>query len=118
MRSDPHSKAVQLQERTITGESVQSGAPVQRHYGSVWQKRRDLVLQHRGRICEVCGAVGADDGIRVHHLSYENFGNELDTDLLVVCRSCHNGIHAQERRAERDRELRELWQRIADEVSA
>jgi hypothetical protein len=86
VRSSPHSKAVQAQERTITGESVHPGAPVQRRYGSTWQKRRDLVLSQRGRRCEVCGASGADDGIRVHHLSYENFGNELDADLFVVCR--------------------------------
>lgn len=30
----------------------------------------------------------------VHHLTYERIGNELVSDLLVVCGECHEQIHA------------------------
>jgi hypothetical protein len=29
----------------------------------------------------------------VHHKSYRNFGNEKLTELIHVCRQCHNKIH-------------------------
>lgn len=39
-----------------------------------------------GESCELCGAPGRD----VHHVSYRNFMNELPSDVVSVCRSCHD----------------------------
>lgn len=37
----------------------------------------------------------------VHHLSYDNIGEETDEDLMLVCAPCHNAIHAPDSHAAR-----------------
>ncbi len=55
-----------------------------------WRARREKILVRSKRICEMCGSEPATD---VHHLTYERVGEELDTDLLGLCRGCHDTIH-------------------------
>lgn len=43
--------------------------------------------------CEICGA---DNGLNIHHLTYENIGKEFLSDLMVLCSSCHRAIHCEE----------------------
>lgn len=31
--------------------------------------------------------------LHVHHISYENIGNEKMSDLITLCENCHNNIH-------------------------
>jgi 5-methylcytosine-specific restriction endonuclease McrA len=104
----PANPVIQGADQNRTGVT-HACPPRQRKYGTAWRKRSAEILDQRGSRCEVCGDSGADVGIRVHHLTYERFGAELDSDLLVVCRSCHSRIHAAERRAKRDRELDAIW---------
>lgn len=52
-----------------------------------WRNIRKQILQHRGRVCEVCKK--AHYRLEVHHLTYERLGAEKYTDLLVVCPDCH-----------------------------
>jgi 5-methylcytosine-specific restriction endonuclease McrA len=40
--------------------------------------------------CEICHRKLPLD---IHHLSYDNLGNEPLTDLMAVCRECHKIIH-------------------------
>ncbi len=49
--------------------------------------------QHRepSNLCEFCEQASA---VYVHHLTYVRLGNELLTDLLVVCGGCHAILHA------------------------
>jgi hypothetical protein len=42
------------------------------------------------RRCAVCGEI---DNIDVHHLTYENIGNEKGDDLRKLCRRCHDLAH-------------------------
>lgn len=56
-----------------------------------WFATRDRVKAARP-VCECCGLYTTD---QVHHLTYERVGNELDDDLLAVCRPCHAGLHAK-----------------------
>lgn len=56
-----------------------------------WQRRRLALFAKRGRRCESCGESRGE--IHVHHLTYANFGNEKDMDLLVLCRACHMARH-------------------------
>lgn len=37
--------------------------------------------------CQLCGKAG--DRLNTHHNTYENRGNELPSDLLVLCEECH-----------------------------
>lgn len=44
-----------------------------------------------GGCCEVC--LSGATATQVHHVSYANLGNEdVNADLLAVCRPCHDGI--------------------------
>lgn len=51
-----------------------------------WKAKRNHILKKRGRKCEKCRSTKR---IQVHHLTYERLGRELDSDLQVLCRSCH-----------------------------
>lgn len=57
-----------------------------------WQKVRALALRRAARHCQVCGARGQLD---VHHNCYVRRGRELPSDVIVLCRACHDLYHAQ-----------------------
>lgn len=60
--------------------------------GRHWKRLRwHLVGLSKGK-CEFgCGRAVVD----VHHMTYERLGEELDIDLLAVCRECHTKIHSK-----------------------
>lgn len=60
-----------------------------------WRRRRDERIRAVGRQCQRCAA---RRDLQVHHLSYERLGDEWDTDLEVLCRSCHENHHFDESR--------------------
>lgn len=55
-----------------------------------WKQVRTRLMQKRGCKCEVCG-IG--HRLQVHHLTYARLGNELDSDLKVLCWACHEREH-------------------------
>jgi hypothetical protein len=55
-----------------------------------WQAKRQRILSVRGHRCEVCRY---GDRLSLHHLTYARLYDELDSDLLVVCESCHAAMH-------------------------
>ena len=58
-----------------------------------WAHLRKIKLEFADYECEKCGAAGPLD---VHHLTYERFGgDELLTDLQVLCRECHETVHGR-----------------------
>lgn len=64
-----------------------------------WRKVRARVLKRAQYRCEGCDECAAS---QVHHLTYENMGNEFLWELRAVCNACHDRFHAQqdERRAQ------------------
>ena len=40
--------------------------------------------------CLICGG---KDNLTLHHNTYENFGNEQDDEVEVICNSCHSKVH-------------------------
>lgn len=58
-----------------------------------WYNIRMAAINHYGRICAKCNEYGTD----VHHLIYRGEGQELMSDLIVLCRSCHTALHAAEK---------------------
>ena len=59
---------------------------------SRWRDLRRRLLFARGFRCERCGAEFAPSvqtPLQLHHLTYERLGHELDSDLVLVCPSCH-----------------------------
>lgn len=70
----------------------------QRHITSKkWQRFKRRVKLSRGECCERCGA--ASVGLEVHHVTYERLGNELPSDVLVLCHRCHLEADAARRSA-------------------
>jgi len=61
-----------------------------------WKARRKRAISLSGYKCHKCGA---REYLRVHHLTYDNVGAEKDEDLQVLCKDCHDAIHAGRRRA-------------------
>jgi 5-methylcytosine-specific restriction endonuclease McrA len=56
-----------------------------------WQRKRRHALERADHRCEACGN---REQLDVHHMTYENRGQELPSDLVVFCRSCHDQWHA------------------------
>jgi hypothetical protein len=54
-----------------------------------WRKFRKKILGKRNK-CENCGDTGE---LQVHHLTYERFTEELETDVMVLCLNCHEETH-------------------------
>lgn len=42
--------------------------------------------------CQVCNS---DKELNVHHRTYERKGHELQSDLICLCRSCHELFHQE-----------------------
>jgi len=40
-----------------------------------------------------CSKCGIKHGLQLHHKTYERVGKELLSDLVYLCRDCHNEIH-------------------------
>jgi hypothetical protein len=57
-----------------------------------WKRKRQLVLLRAQGICEGCREVEATD---VHHLSYDDVGNEFLFELVALCRKCHQRLHGR-----------------------
>lgn len=62
----------------------------------LWRSIRKNAIIHYGEVCGKCGEYGTD----VHHLTYERVGgDELIEDLQVLCRDCHEAVHAVDRKS-------------------
>jgi 5-methylcytosine-specific restriction endonuclease McrA len=55
-----------------------------------WRVKRNRALIRAGNRCQVCASTYQLD---VHHRTYERLGNELLSDLMVLCRRCHQHYH-------------------------
>jgi hypothetical protein len=42
--------------------------------------------------CYCCASIGAVD---LHHMTYKRLGHELLSDLLPICRNCHEELHTR-----------------------
>lgn len=63
-----------------------------------WQYVRKLALRRAGDHCQVCGRARTDHGVilDVHHNTYARRGEELESDVVVLCRECHERHHSGE----------------------
>jgi DNA polymerase III alpha subunit len=56
-----------------------------------WQNLRKIKLHESGNRCQLCNAKNTE--LHVHHKTYERRGNELLSDLIVLCKDCHAKFH-------------------------
>ena len=57
-----------------------------------WRAKRKAVMTRDNGQCQFCGAKAID----VHHLTYVRIFNESIYDLVAICRSCHDLLHAMD----------------------
>lgn len=55
-----------------------------------WQEARRQALKRAHYKCQLCNTEGR---MNVHHRTYENRGQERNTDLIVLCENCHAKFH-------------------------
>lgn len=79
-----------------------------------WQVLRAQVMIRSDGRCEVCRTATAT---QVHHVTYERLGHEdVERDLLAVCRGCHAGITSPAEQAALARN-RDLAGDLADDIA-
>lgn len=57
---------------------------------SEWWREFSRYIRETRKICERCAFPYE---LNVHHKTYARIGNELDSDLILLCRSCHAREH-------------------------
>lgn len=87
---------VSTHERTPTDERLQElrAMPYADYLQTPeWRRRREAALARALWICERAGCE-CRYGLQVHHKTYERLGEELPTDLVVLCTPHHQEVHA------------------------
>ena len=65
---------------------------MERYYRSDdWHTLKNDVIDCAGERCENCGK--QTKKLDVHHLTYDNFGDEKREDLMALCLKCHMDVH-------------------------
>jgi hypothetical protein len=64
-----------------------------------WKSRREHAIIRARHRCQVCNTPEEGAILDVHHRTYENLGNEMSADLIVLCRGCHRLFHQNGRLA-------------------
>jgi 5-methylcytosine-specific restriction endonuclease McrA len=70
-----------------------------------WYKTR--ALYRASDLPQAC-ICGAEDGLQLHHMTYDRIGEEELTDLVPLCPNCHAMIHTLDRRGDMGLELKGL----------
>jgi hypothetical protein len=76
---------------SIAGRLNRLGFPDYRSYlrSGHWMALRSAYLARFGAGCQVCGRSPMD----IHHRTYRRLGAEPLTDLVGLCRECHQAAH-------------------------
>ena len=70
---------------------VKSKAEYQEYLKSKeWQETRRRVFKEYGYRCDQCGST---KNLHIHHITYENLGEEGISDLVPLCAECHKRLH-------------------------
>lgn len=56
-----------------------------------WRRKRAARLRVD---CYRCTECGSRDNLNVHHLTYDNRGDERMGDLVTLCGACHSKLHS------------------------
>lgn len=65
-------------------------------HSQVWRDKVKKRIQIDNGQCQMCGCRGTRyNPLQVHHLrGYRDLGHEdVDRDLVTLCKSCHDGAH-------------------------
>ena len=71
-----------------------------------WSAVRLRLFAQRGAFCEQCRASA---NLEIHHLTYDREFHERDTDLRILCRTCHETAHVALARKAGKASARKRW---------
>ncbi len=74
-----------------------------------WRRTRAAALVRAGYACSLDVTHTRD--LEVHHRTYERLGEELATDLVVLCHSCHQLHHHVDGRRPAESTRKRRWLR-------
>lgn len=62
---------------------------------SEWRHRRNQICNRTRWKCAICGMPHKfnKSSLHLHHLNYNRFGKEFDSDLIPLCGICHKNVH-------------------------
>jgi len=60
-----------------------------------WKEKANAAKERAGWQCQI-NAKHSNKILHAHHRTYERIGNELDSDITVLCDSCHRKAHNKE----------------------
>lgn len=74
--------------------SLKSNSPkaISYRYSGVYNFLRDTRFNYDGNKCTKCGC---KNNLQLHHLTYKNYFKELLTDVITLCKLCHEIGHNQ-----------------------
>ena len=91
-KSHSQLRAQRTQKTVDKNIDKQRGTSTERGYGGSWPRMRQLML-HRQPLCVKCGAPGTD----VDHIIPKRLGGQdIESNLQVLCKSCHSKKTANE----------------------
>jgi 5-methylcytosine-specific restriction endonuclease McrA len=67
-----------------------------------WKKLAEETKRLAGYKCQVCNS---QDRLETHHRTYERKGDELQSDLVCLCHSCHELFTFGKKRLAKAKEL-------------
>ena len=58
-----------------------------------WKEVSRQAKERAGYRCQLCNRSGDDKSLHTHHRTYDRLFFELESDLIVLCESCHKKLH-------------------------
>jgi 5-methylcytosine-specific restriction endonuclease McrA len=62
-----------------------------------WKFIRSVRFNLDDGLCQHCGIGLNDTEAHCHHLTYARLGDEDISDVVTLCRSCHDAVHAKDK---------------------
>ena len=89
------SHSTSAQSPRVIGYRDSNGQIIYEEYlwSEEWRTMRQVALARSGYCCSICKASRNDTQLDVHHNTYDRLGDEQPSDLIVLCRSCHDHYH-------------------------
>ncbi len=69
-----------------------------------WKSKRLEIFKERNGHCERCKINVGKIGYQVHHKTYKNIFNELNSDLELLCKLCHEKEHGINKKPKQKKE--------------
>jgi hypothetical protein len=59
-----------------------------------WKNKKTETISLNGSVCSRCGVELSRKDLELHHKNYDQeFGEENQEDLMLVCTDCHEELH-------------------------